>query len=79
MHKCYKYRLYPNKEQQKFIDCQLGACKGCGSVHDRDVNASINIKNLGLRKPVEPVEKRTVVRSKKQELSHGQKRKSKTK
>lgn len=25
------------------------ACVGCGVVHDRDVNASINIKNFGLR------------------------------
>ena len=24
-------------------------CKGCGSVHDRDVNAAINIKNQGLK------------------------------
>lgn len=49
------------------------ACTNCGSFHDRDINAAINIKNLGLKKHSgegisgEPVELSTLVGAKKQE------------
>lgn len=43
----------------------------CGEIHDRDLNASINIRNIGLSgrgTPVEPVELPTVVGAMKQEF-----------
>lgn len=49
------------------------ACASCLTVHDRDVNAAINIKNFGLKQhsgmgsPGEPVELRRLRRAKKQE------------
>lgn len=52
------------------------ACASCLTVHDRDLNAAINIKNIGLKKhsgvgsPGEPVELRRLRRAKKQELSN---------
>jgi putative transposase len=48
-------------------------CWECGAVHDRDLNAAINIRNIGLKtnarpgRPEEPVETRRLRRSKKQE------------
>jgi putative transposase len=50
-------------------------CEGCGAVHDRDLNAAKNIKQMGLEKYAregisgEPVEPRRLRRTKKQELS----------
>lgn len=43
-------------------------CSNCGSNHDRDINAAINIKNSGMGSPVEPVELLAVAGAKKQEL-----------
>jgi len=49
------------------------ACASCLTVHDRDLNAAINIKNIGLKKhsgmgsPGEPAELRRIRRAKKQE------------
>lgn len=54
-------------------------CEGCHSTHDRDINAAINIKSMGLKKhsgealPVVPVEQPTRVGAMKQEklVGHG--------
>ena len=51
-------------------------CANCGSIHDRDFNAAKNIKQMGLNKQTpagsreEPVEQRSKVRAKKQEVSN---------
>lgn len=45
-------------------------CNNCGIEIDRDLNASINIKNSGLGKSVVPVELSTIVEAKKQESNH---------
>ena len=48
------------------------ACENCGVTHDRDINASKNIKFMGITgraNPEVPVESRTLVRTKKQEVS----------
>jgi putative transposase len=42
-------------------------CSCCGSIHDRDVNAAINIKNSGMGSPVEPVEFSSIEEAVKQE------------
>jgi putative transposase len=50
------------------------ACEGCGTTHDRDLNAAKNIKQMGLKQyspegiRKEPVEPRRLRRTKKQEL-----------
>lgn len=41
------------------IGCAKNTCQNCGALHDRDLNAAINIKNIGmsgLGKSVEPAE-----------------------
>lgn len=48
-------------------------CEKCGAIHDRDINASKNIKFMGMTgraNPEVPVESRTLVRSKKQEVNN---------
>ncbi len=47
---------------------RIFTCNQCNFSLDRDVNAAINIKNSGLGKSGEPVELRTKVRTKKQEV-----------
>jgi len=42
-------------------------CENCGCIHDRDINAAINIRNTGTGCSVEPVESSTVVGAEKQE------------
>lgn len=49
-------------------------CANCGSLHDRDLNAAVNIKNAGLKKysgmgsPGEPVESSSIDEAKKREV-----------
>lgn len=50
MNKAYRYRLYPDKEQSELINNELTLAvwtRSCGTVHDRDINVAINIKNEG--------------------------------
>ena len=52
MNKAYRYRLYPDKEQSELINNELTLAvwtRSCGTVHDRDINVAINIKNEGCR------------------------------
>ncbi len=62
-----------NKNEQLTLSQRDWQCQKCNVTHDRDINAAINIKIMGLktglRKPGVPVESRTKVRAKKQELS----------
>jgi len=48
INKVYKFRIYPNKEQEILLAKHFGACK-CGKTHDRDFNASKNILKEGLK------------------------------
>jgi putative transposase len=44
------------------LSCREWTCPGCGAVHDRDVNASQNLKQLGEANPeVKPVEREALV------------------
>ncbi|MDD1761216.1 MAG: helix-turn-helix domain-containing protein, partial [Methanothrix sp.] len=60
----YKFRMYPNKQQVASLDLTLDTCRyiynlaladrthlcpNCGLEMDRDINASLNIRTLGLR------------------------------
>ena len=61
---------YINKELK--LSDRSWICPVCSKEHDRDVNASINIKQFALKHsgkefPVEPVEMSTLVESMKQE------------
>lgn len=42
-------------------------CSNCGAIHDRDINAAINIRNSGMGSPGEPVELPAIVGAMKQE------------
>lgn len=45
------------------LDTREWACPGCGVSHDRDINAAINLKNLGAASlEVTPVEKKALAR-----------------
>jgi len=63
LNKAYKFRLYPNKEQEILINKTIGSarfmynqllaervysCEQCSLEIDRDYNASINIKRVGM-------------------------------
>ena len=59
MYKAYKFRMYPTDKQMSLINKTFGfynlyiiifqisvkkwKCEKCGTTHDRDLNASINI------------------------------------
>jgi transposase len=64
MKTAYKFRMYPNKQQEASLDLTLDTCRylynqtladrthlcpNCGLEMDRDINASLNIRTLGLR------------------------------
>lgn len=60
------------KNESLTLSDRSWVCKNCGVTHDRDINAAKNIKFMGLNSgganPEEPVEQRTLVRAKKQEV-----------
>ncbi|NRF92512.1 transposase [Paenibacillus frigoriresistens] len=39
----------PRNSDVKYLALRVWTCKGCGSLHDRDHNASQNIKHEGIR------------------------------
>jgi transposase len=60
MIRAYKYRIYPNQEQEILINKHLNqeltlkdrfwTCTSCGTHHDRDVLAANNIKKFAFVK-----------------------------
>lgn len=61
-----------NKNETLALSDRQWQCEKCKVTHDRDINAAINIKFVGLKtglgKPVVSVEQRTIVLAKKQKL-----------
>lgn len=60
------------KTEDMNLSIRQWTCETCGAIHDRDVNAAINIKNIALRNsgrgtPGEPVESPSMEGAKKQE------------
>lgn len=56
-----------NQKDQLDLSERIWECANCGSVHDRDINAAINIRNSGMGSPGEPLELPTIVGAKKKE------------
>jgi hypothetical protein len=58
---------------------RMWTCSSCNSKHDRDINAAINIKNIGLKTgmkcPVVSVEKKKAYSSNRVEKSYSKKQK----
>ena len=56
MYRAFKFRLYPDSKQKelinktyKDINKRIYKCSVCGYKIDRDLNASINILDVGLK------------------------------
>lgn len=57
-----------NIKETLLLSERMYKCGNCGFKIDRDLNASINIKNAGIKIPKEPVEEKNINSPKKQEL-----------
>lgn len=49
MYKSYKFRIYPNIEQEIKLSDRIYKCDSCWNEIDRDYNASLNIRNFAYK------------------------------